>query len=251
MANGRLNLTRDQLAAFLKDHQSIKQFELLFSTVDAIAPNFVNEVSIAAENAGSRAQEALDALQRIADALELLASAPTVPTTLDDVLATPRTELTAQDDLAPPCVPLIAEAAYGSFYATNIALTVVVAAANTAYEITSSMTSGPDLRLVTFGGAHYLQLERDGTYLINWSLSIDTAVAADAIEGGIMVDGVASNVGTGHTSVPAAGLASTIAGSAILSLASLNQLSLYVRNHTAARDIEVQHASFTATLLRR
>lgn len=102
MANGRLNLTRDQLAAFLKDHQSIKQFELLFSTVDAIAPDFVNEVSIAAENAGNRAQEALDTLQRIADALELLALAPTVPSTLDDVLAAPRAELVAPDDLAPP-----------------------------------------------------------------------------------------------------------------------------------------------------
>jgi hypothetical protein len=76
MANGRLNLTRDQLATFLKDHQSIKQFELLFSTVDAVAPDFVNEVNIAAENAGSRAQQALDTLQRIADALELLALAP-------------------------------------------------------------------------------------------------------------------------------------------------------------------------------
>lgn len=102
MANGRLNLTRDQLAAFLKDHQSIKQFELLFSMVDAIAPDFVNEVSIAAENAGSRAQEALDTLQRIADALELLALAPAVSATLDDVLTIPHTELVAHDDLAPP-----------------------------------------------------------------------------------------------------------------------------------------------------
>jgi hypothetical protein len=33
----RLNLTRDQLAAFLTDQQQIRQFELLFSTLDAIA----------------------------------------------------------------------------------------------------------------------------------------------------------------------------------------------------------------------
>ena len=33
----RLNLTRDQLAAFLTDQQQIRQFELLFSTLDAIS----------------------------------------------------------------------------------------------------------------------------------------------------------------------------------------------------------------------
>jgi hypothetical protein len=37
--SSRLNLTRDQLAAFLTDQQQIRQFELLFSTVSAIAPN--------------------------------------------------------------------------------------------------------------------------------------------------------------------------------------------------------------------
>ena len=30
----RLNLTRDQLAAFLTDQQQIRQFELLFSVAD-------------------------------------------------------------------------------------------------------------------------------------------------------------------------------------------------------------------------
>jgi len=33
----KLNLTRDQLAAFLPDQEQIKQFELLFATLDAIA----------------------------------------------------------------------------------------------------------------------------------------------------------------------------------------------------------------------
>lgn len=76
MANGKLSLTRAQLAAFLKDHQAIRQFELLFTTVDEIAPDLVNEINIAAENAGARAQQALDLLQQVAHALELLALAP-------------------------------------------------------------------------------------------------------------------------------------------------------------------------------
>jgi hypothetical protein len=38
----KLNLTRDQLAAFLTDHQQIKQFELLFSVVDEIGVSSVD-----------------------------------------------------------------------------------------------------------------------------------------------------------------------------------------------------------------
>jgi hypothetical protein len=38
----RLNLTRDQLAEFLGDQQQIRQFELLFATLDAISNQDVN-----------------------------------------------------------------------------------------------------------------------------------------------------------------------------------------------------------------
>ena len=68
MANSKLNLTRDQLALFLKDHESIKQFERLFATVDEIAPDFVNEVAISAGTAQATANDALaliDALEAI------------------------------------------------------------------------------------------------------------------------------------------------------------------------------------------
>lgn len=99
--SSRLNLTRDQLASFLIDHQQIKQFEMLFSAVDAIAPNVVLEINIAvgtaqatANNAidqiialgqdmavndaamSAKVHQAMDAIPRLAQALELLASAP-------------------------------------------------------------------------------------------------------------------------------------------------------------------------------
>ncbi len=99
--SSRLNLTRDQLASFLTDHQQIKQFEMLFSAVDAIAPNVVLEINIAvgtaqatANNAidqiialgqdmavndaamSAKVHQALDAIPRLTQALELLASAP-------------------------------------------------------------------------------------------------------------------------------------------------------------------------------
>ena len=97
----KLNLTRDQLAAFLTDQQQIRQFELLFSTVDQIqvivGTDFEYQADTAAANANNalaqisalaqdtavddaalnaKVQQALDAIPRLAQALDLLALAP-------------------------------------------------------------------------------------------------------------------------------------------------------------------------------
>lgn len=75
----KLGLTRDQLAAFLGDHEQIKQFENLFALVDAeVAPNAVTEATILAGSADARAQQALDTLERMTNALEALAAAPVI-----------------------------------------------------------------------------------------------------------------------------------------------------------------------------
>jgi hypothetical protein len=97
----RLNLTRDQLATFLTDQQQIRQFELLFSTVDEIqvivGTDFEYQADTAAANANNalaqisalaqdtevddavlnaKVQQALDAIPRLAKSLDLLALAP-------------------------------------------------------------------------------------------------------------------------------------------------------------------------------
>ena len=97
----RLNLTRDQLAEFLTDQQQIRQFELLFATVDEIqvivGTDFEYQADTAAANANNalaqisalaqdtavddaalnaKVQQALDAIPRLAQALDLLALAP-------------------------------------------------------------------------------------------------------------------------------------------------------------------------------
>ena len=104
MATQKLNLTRDQLATFLKNHEQIKQFERLFQLADEIAPSSdTTGISIQAGNAEAAANEALalivslaqdmainsgaadqkavqalDTLGRIANALEMLATAPVI-----------------------------------------------------------------------------------------------------------------------------------------------------------------------------
>jgi hypothetical protein len=97
----KLNLTRDQLAEFLTDQQQIRQFELLFSTVDTLQVIVGTDFEYQANNAAATAnealaqiqalsqntevedavlnakvQQALDALARLAQSLELLALAP-------------------------------------------------------------------------------------------------------------------------------------------------------------------------------
>lgn len=104
MATQKLNLTRDQFATFLKNHEQIKQFEQLFQIVDEVAPSSdTTGISIQAGNADAAANEALaqivrlaqdaainsgaadqkavqalDTLGRIANALEMLATAPVI-----------------------------------------------------------------------------------------------------------------------------------------------------------------------------
>lgn len=99
----RLNLTRDQLAAFLTDQQQIRQFELLFAVVDELqaitgtdfeyqadtAAATANEAlaqlsalaqSTAVEDAvlNAKVQQALDAVAQFARTLELIATAPAI-----------------------------------------------------------------------------------------------------------------------------------------------------------------------------
>jgi len=104
MATQKLNLTRDQLATFLKNHEQIKQFERLFQIVDEVSPSsdtagisiqagnaqaaadaalsqivqLTIDAAINSGNADQHATQALDQLERIAQALSYLATAPAI-----------------------------------------------------------------------------------------------------------------------------------------------------------------------------
>jgi hypothetical protein len=62
----RLNLTRDQLAEFLTDQQQIRQFELLFSTVDQLQVIVGTDFEYQADTAAATANEALAQLSALA-----------------------------------------------------------------------------------------------------------------------------------------------------------------------------------------
>lgn len=102
MATQKLNITRDQLATFLGNHELIKQFERLIAIADQVAPipdtegatiqagnadaaaiealaqviRLAQSTAIGIGNADQKATQALDILGRVANALEMLATAP-------------------------------------------------------------------------------------------------------------------------------------------------------------------------------
>lgn len=155
MANEPLRLTRDQLAKFLPDHEAIRRFEKLFSIVETVAPDVINEVSNAAENAGSRATQALGEISRMANALEMLALAPQSQLTTPDFIERAPTELTP--------------ARWGSFFDTT---TQMAAAINTAYAMTFDNT---DLSFGVYLGATTSQIfvTNPGIYNIQFSAQLD------------------------------------------------------------------------------
>ena len=62
----KLNLTRDQLSAFLTDQQQIRQFELLFATVDEIQVIIGTDFVYQADNAAANANNALAQISALA-----------------------------------------------------------------------------------------------------------------------------------------------------------------------------------------
>lgn len=76
MATPSLNLTRDQLAEFLKDHDQIKQFEQLFSVVRTLAPILNIDFETGGDTAGASANDALAQAAITETALQPLQTAP-------------------------------------------------------------------------------------------------------------------------------------------------------------------------------
>ena len=160
----RLKLTRDQLASFLQDFEQIKQFEKLFSTVDTISTITLDDISLAAGNAGADANDALAQIVALKAALELLDRAPASASTeqIDDL----------QDQIAalqqtPPPKEFIAPR-YGSFYDTTDQTAAVI---NTAYAMTFDTT---DLSFgVTRGSpTSRIYVDRANIYNIQFSAQV-------------------------------------------------------------------------------
>lgn len=150
---GRLRLSRSQIARFVgNDPEAIKAIENLFAQ-GAVNETSFQDVDIVSSGADAKANEALVQLQRIADALELLASAPIVEP------AQP------MDWLEPAIQSHAVRNAYGWFWSTADQPAVAI---NTAYGMTFNTTGeAQDVRIGT--PASRIYVERQGIYNIQFS----------------------------------------------------------------------------------
>lgn len=130
----KLGLTRDQLAAFLQDHEQIKQFENLFAVVTSeVAPNSVTETSILAGGAMASANEALASIEVMKSVLGYLDRAPASAS--QEQIAALQEQITALQQTPPS--KEYRTPRYGSFYDTT---TQIAAAINVAYPMTFNTT---------------------------------------------------------------------------------------------------------------
>jgi hypothetical protein len=196
----RLNLTRDQLAEFLTDQQQIRQFELLFSTVDQlqviVGTDFEYQADTAAATANSAlaqiialAQEtgvndavlnakAQDALDRIA----LLAQETAVTVALAESKANQALALVDKLNksveglqMTPPPREF-KRARYGSFYDTTTQTATVI---NTATAITFNNT---DLSNGVYLGSPTSRIivDSEGIYNFDTSFQLDKTAGGTA-----------------------------------------------------------------------
>lgn len=169
----RLNLTRDQLASFLSDHEQIKQFERLFADVSQLEPTTLADLAINASNADQKAVEALDAIAQLAQDTAFQADAK-AQQALDAIAQlAPLVDLLAT---APP-EREFKRSRYGSFYDTTTQSALVI---NTATEVTlntTDLSSG-----VYLGGSPQsrIYVDTDGIYNLQLSVQLDKTTGGTA-----------------------------------------------------------------------
>jgi hypothetical protein len=190
----RLNLTRDQLATFLKDHEQIKQFERLFSIASDVEPaSDTQGISVSADTALALAHQANAEVDLLSDvtatadaALEGLISqlSSELNTLSNNVVNTDAALEGRIDSLSELLVSLASKvegleqtppvqphkrSRYGSFYDTT---TQTAAAINTAYGMTFNTTSLSNG--VTIGTpASRIYVDTQNVYNIQFSAQLD------------------------------------------------------------------------------
>lgn len=195
----KLNLTRDQLASFLKDHEQIKQFERLFADVSQLEPTTLNDITLSAGSAEQKAVEALSLIASVAqeaavssavadgkatqalDAIATLAQEAQVQLAVADGKASAAlaqaqalADIVQGLQVAPPPREF-KRSRYGSFYDTT---TQTAAAANTAYAMTFNTT---DLSRGVYIGSptSRIYIDESSLYDFQFSAQFDNTSGGD------------------------------------------------------------------------
>ena len=197
----RLNLTRDQLAAFLTDQQQIRQFELLFKTVDTLLPIAGTDIEYQADTASATANQSLALLAALAQDVAVSEAAIDSKTTLAlDKISTLEQQtsvgIASAENKANQALELLARltaaveglqmaspqrefkrSRYGSFYDTTTQTATVI---NTATAVTFNST---DLSRGVYLGspASRIYVDSEGIYNFDTSFQLDKTTGGTAV----------------------------------------------------------------------
>ena len=172
----KLNLTRDQLAAFLTDQQQIRQFELLFSTVDQLQVITGTDFEFQADNAAAAANEALAQISALAQQSAVNAALAENRASQALALVDKLTKAVEGLQMTPPPREF-KRARYGSFYDTTTQVATVI---NTAKAITFNTT---DLSNGVFIGTPTSRIivDSEGIYNFDTSFQLDKTAGGTGI----------------------------------------------------------------------
>jgi hypothetical protein len=197
----RLNLTRDQLAAFLTDQQQIRQFEQLFATVDEIqviiGTDFIYQADSAASNANNALSQIIALTQEAAVSTAVIDSKTTLA--LDQIASLAQetsASIASAENKGNQALSLLSQLAsvveglqmappprefkrsrYGSFYDTTTQTATVI---NTAKAITFNTT---DLSNGVFIGSPTSRIivDTEGIYNFDTSFQLDKTAGGTGI----------------------------------------------------------------------
>jgi len=197
----RLNLTRDQLTAFLTDQQQIRQFELLFSTVDTLQVIVGTDFEYQADTAAANANNALAQISALAQEAAVSAAVIDGKTTLTldqiaDLTQQTSVSIASAENKVNQAMALLAQltaaveglqmtpaprefkrSRYGSFYDTTTQAATVI---NTATAITYNTT---DLSNGVYLGSptSRVYVDTEGVYNFDTSFQLDKTAGGTGI----------------------------------------------------------------------
>jgi len=197
----RLNLTRDQLTAFLTDQQQIRQFELLFSTVDTLQVIVGTDFEYQADTAAANANNALAQISALAQEAAVSAAVIDGKTTLAldqiaDLTQQTSVSIASAENKVNQAMALLAQltaaveglqmtpaprefkrSRYGSFYDTTTQAATVI---NTATAITYNTT---DLSNGVYLGSptSRVYVDTEGVYNFDTSFQLDKTAGGTGI----------------------------------------------------------------------
>jgi hypothetical protein len=196
----RLNLTRDQLAQFLTDQQQIRQFELLFATVDTLQVIVGTDFEYQADSAAANANNALAQISALAQEAAVSAAIIDGKTTLAldqiaDLTQQTSVSIASAENKVNQAMALLAQltaaveglqmtpaprefkrSRYGSFYDTTTQTGTVI---NTAKAITFNTT---DLSNGVFlSTTSRVMVDTEGVYNFDTSFQLDKTVGGTGI----------------------------------------------------------------------